>query len=198
MDKVHSSYSSCAIHLKSLVCPNVDKARLGKAQSAFSQLRSIWRSKQYSLKTKKLLCNSNVKSVLLYGSESWRVVKTDTMRLEVFHNNVSGEDARSFGRLKWLRHLLKMEQDRITKVALRWTPPGKRKPGRPKTTWRRTVTHELEQMKLSWGQAQHAAKIRANHDVIKFGTHDKNFIIYDKTYRKGTATYKIQHYGFNC
>ena len=62
------------------------KARLGKAQSAFSQLRSIWRSKQYSLKTKMLLYNSNVKSVLLYGSESWRVVKTDTRKMEVFHN----------------------------------------------------------------------------------------------------------------
>ncbi len=36
------------------------------------------------------------------------------------------------------------------KIALRWTPPGKRKPGRPKTTWRRTVTQELEQMNLSW------------------------------------------------
>ena len=46
------------------------KARLGKAQGAFSQLCSIWKSKQYSLKTKMLLYNSNVKSVMLYGSES--------------------------------------------------------------------------------------------------------------------------------
>ena len=52
------------------------KARLGKSQGAFPQLRPIWRSKQYSLKTKMLLFNSNVKCVLLYGSESWRVVKT--------------------------------------------------------------------------------------------------------------------------
>ena len=49
------------------------KARLEKAQGAFTQLCPIWRSKQYSLKTKMLLFN-NVKSVLLYGSESWRVV----------------------------------------------------------------------------------------------------------------------------
>ena len=41
------------------------KARLGKALGAFSQLRPSWRSKQYILKTKMRLYNSNVKSVLL-------------------------------------------------------------------------------------------------------------------------------------
>ncbi len=46
-------------------------ARLGKAQVVFSLLNPVWRSKQYSLKTKMLIYNSNVKSVLLYGSEGW-------------------------------------------------------------------------------------------------------------------------------
>ena len=45
------------------------KARLGKACGAFARLQSIWKSKQYSLKTKVQLYNINVKSVLLYGSE---------------------------------------------------------------------------------------------------------------------------------
>ncbi len=62
------------------------KTSLRKAQGAFSQLWPIWRSKQYSLKMKMLLYNSNVKSVLLYGSESWRAVKTEMMRMEVFQN----------------------------------------------------------------------------------------------------------------
>ena len=42
-------------------------------------------------------------------------------------------------RLKWLGHVLRMPQDYIPKVALRWTPTGKRNRGRPKTTWRRTI-----------------------------------------------------------
>ena len=78
------------------------KARLGKAQGAFRQLRPIWRSKQYSLKTKILLFKSNVKFYLLHGSESWRVVKTDMRRMEVFHTNMeyaSDEYARSFGQI---------------------------------------------------------------------------------------------------
>ena len=56
-------------------------------------------------------------------------------------------------RLRWLGHVLRMDQARIPKVALRWTPPGKRKTGRPKTTWRRTVMAELSEIKLTWGEA---------------------------------------------
>ncbi len=161
------------------------KARLGKAQGAFARLRPIWKSKQYSLKSKIRLYNSNVKSVLLYGSECWRVIQSDMRRIEAFHNRclrriccifwpnqISNMDLYErtgcqsvvkeikYRRIRWLGHVLRMDQDRIPKVALRWTPPGKRKPGRPKTTWRRTVVAELATMNLSWGQAQHAAKDR--------------------------------------
>jgi hypothetical protein len=55
---------------------------------------------------------------------------------------------------------MRMPQERIPKVALRWTPPGKRKRGRPKTTWRRTVVAELKEMGLTWGEAQAAAQDR--------------------------------------
>jgi len=46
------------------------------------------------------------------------------------------------------------------KVALRWTPPGKRKRGRPKMTWRETVMVKLKEKGLSWGEAQASAKDR--------------------------------------
>ena len=46
-----------------------------------------------------------------------------------------------------------MSPERITKVALSWTPAGKRKRGWPKTTWRKTDEHELKKMGLSWGEA---------------------------------------------
>ena len=52
-----------------------------------------------------------------------------------------------------------MELYRIPRVSLRRTPPGKRKPGRPETTWCRTVTEELVKVNLMWGEAQ-AAKDR--------------------------------------
>ncbi|XP_070549760.1 uncharacterized protein [Ptychodera flava] len=63
-------------------------------------------------------------------------------------------------RLRWLGHVFRMNQNRVPKTALRWPPPGKRRQGRPKTTWHRTVMAELKEMGLTWGEAHHAAKNR--------------------------------------
>ena len=161
------------------------KARLGKARCAFAKLQNIWKSNQYTTKTKIRLYNSNVKSILLYGSECWRVVKGDMAKIGAFHNGCLRKICRIFWpnkisnvalykktgcnsavlemkrrRLRWLGHVLRMPGDSIPKVALRWTPPGKRKRGRPKMTWRQTVMAELREMGLSWGEAQASAKDR--------------------------------------
>ena len=53
-----------------------------------------------------------------------------------------------------------MPNECLPKVALQWTPPGKRKPGRPYTTWKRTVLVEFQDIGYSLGQAQHVAKDR--------------------------------------
>ena len=63
-------------------------------------------------------------------------------------------------RLRWLGHVLRIPQDSIPKVALRWTPTGKRNRGRPKTTWRRTITTELSDIGLTMGEAQVIAQDR--------------------------------------
>ena len=125
--------------------------------------------------------NTLVKSVLLYGSECWRVIKRDMNKINAFHNGrlrrircifwsnkISNEElyrktkSRSVvhvleirrHRIRWLGHILRMDPNRIPKVALRWTPPGKRKQGRLKTTWRRTVMAELKEIGLTWDEAQ--------------------------------------------
>ena len=41
---------------------------------------------------------------------------------------------------------MRMAPNRIPIVALHWTPPGKRKKVRARTTWRRTITSELEEI----------------------------------------------------
>ena len=48
------------------------KARIQKARVAFIMLRKIWTAKQIKTNTKLRIFNSNVKAVLLYGSETWR------------------------------------------------------------------------------------------------------------------------------
>jgi len=47
-------------------------ARIGKARAAFVMLKNVWASKKISTGTKLGIFSSNVKSVLLYGSETWR------------------------------------------------------------------------------------------------------------------------------
>ncbi|XP_077862037.1 uncharacterized protein LOC144343196 [Saccoglossus kowalevskii] len=54
--------------------------------------------------------------------------------------------------------ILRIPQDSIPKTALRWTP--RRNRGRPKTTWRRTITIELAQENLTWSSAEMVAKDR--------------------------------------
>ena len=39
-------------------------------------------------------------------------------------------------------HVLRQNRNSHTNIALSWTPEGKRKRGRPKNTWRRTVERE--------------------------------------------------------
>jgi len=42
---------------------------------------------------------------------------------------------------KWkgIGHTLRKEKENTTRIAMKWNPQGKRKEGRPKQSWRRTV-----------------------------------------------------------
>ncbi|VDO90771.1 unnamed protein product [Schistosoma margrebowiei] len=55
-------------------------ARIGKASAAFLQLKNIWDSKQLSINIKYTIFNTNVKAVLLYGTETWRINTTITKK----------------------------------------------------------------------------------------------------------------------
>ena len=62
------------------------KARINKARHVFVTLRPIWKSSSLSRKNKLRIFNSNVKSVLLYGSETWRVTDTLNKKIQTFIN----------------------------------------------------------------------------------------------------------------
>ena len=57
-------------------------------------------------------------------------------------------------RWAWLGHVLKMDHNSHPRTALTWVPEGKRKRGRPRETWRRTVEKELK--KRTWAEAASA------------------------------------------
>ncbi|VDP31380.1 unnamed protein product [Schistosoma curassoni] len=50
--------------------------RIGKARATYLQLNNIWKPKQLPTNIKFTIFNTNVKTVLLYVSETWRTTKS--------------------------------------------------------------------------------------------------------------------------
>ena len=149
-------------------------ARINKARTAFSQLNKLWNSSTIRLKTKLKIFNSNVKAVLLYGSETWFLNKNLEDKIQVFVNKClrkilkifwpnkisnqelwkkTGQEKMSDEikkkKFRWLGHTLRKDKDDITKYSLKWNPQGQRKRGRPKNTWRRQTNKEIVELDLA-------------------------------------------------
>ncbi|XP_055588419.1 uncharacterized protein LOC129740683 [Uranotaenia lowii] len=78
------------------------ETRIRKARFAFASLRNIWRSRQISLRTKIRIFNSNVKSVLLYGCETWCTYAVTTRKLQVFVNRCLRNIIRAWWPGNWI------------------------------------------------------------------------------------------------
>ena len=149
-------------------------------------LRLIWRSTALTTKTKLRVFGSNVKAVLLYGSETWRLTKGLEQKLQVIINKSPRNSLRIWWPRKinnkeqqagqrpieqeirqrawgWIGHKLRRPDGHVVKRALEWNPQGKRKRGRPQHTWRRTRLAELEGKHLTWNEAKgkgHSTRVR--------------------------------------
>ncbi|CAH8481648.1 unnamed protein product [Schistosoma intercalatum] len=128
-----------------LVCDEIS-ARIQKARLAFANLRHLWRRRDIRLSTKGRVYCAAVRSVLLYGSETWPVRVEDIRRLLVFDHRclrniariswnhrvsnavvrkrVLGKDGKSIDdvvklhQLRWLGHVLRMPNDRLPRRAM--------------------------------------------------------------------------------
>lgn len=67
------------------------------ARAAFIQLKKRWTSREPHVKHKTHINNSNVKSVLLYGTGTWTTTKTTLGNVQAFINSKVG--------LNWVRWL---------------------------------------------------------------------------------------------
>ncbi|CAH8469006.1 unnamed protein product [Schistosoma turkestanicum] len=161
------------------------RARIGKARVAFLQLKNIWNSKQLSNKTKLSIFNTNVKTVLLYGAETWRTTKAIIQKIQVFINSclrkilrirwpdtisnnelwertsqIPVEEEIRKKRWKWIGHTLRKAPNCVTRQALTWNPQGKRKRGRPKNTLRREIEKYMRGMNKHWTELEREAQDR--------------------------------------
>nr|KAG5714060.1 hypothetical protein BaRGS_020388 [Batillaria attramentaria] len=105
-------------------------ARIGKARAAMVMLKNVWASKVVSIRTKLRIFNSNVKSVLLYGCETWRTTKTMQQKIQTFLNTC----LRRIFNIRWPEKIRNEElweragQEPVAKqileeVGLDWTHP---------------------------------------------------------------------------
>ena len=126
------------------------KARIRKARGAFAALKNIWKTNKISNRTKIRLFKSNVLSVLNHG----KVTKSICQMLEVFQNKCLRKILRIYWpnkisntdlhertgmqpislevkrrRWKWIGYVCRMPLTSIPRVAMRWTPGGKRAKG---------------------------------------------------------------------
>ena len=160
-------------------------SRIGQAASAFNKLQRIWKSTILSNSTKIKIYKSNVRSVLLYASETWRTNQKIESRLRGFEGRclrrilrihweqrITNEEISRRTRVnsiimeikkrrwKWLGHILRMDRNRHPHAALRWAPPGKRRRGRPLGTWRRTIESEMREAGKTWNELTWLAQDR--------------------------------------
>ena len=159
------------------------KTRIGKANAIFGRLNNIWKSKTLNTKIKIRLYESLVMSTLLYAAETWPMTVADMKKLEAAHHRwqrkILGvswkdmvrneeirqrtglerlEDILSKRRLRWFGHVQRMDDGRITKQALNWSPKdGRQKRGRPRKNWRKTLMEDLQKIEMDRGEAEDAA-----------------------------------------
>ncbi|XP_048481474.1 uncharacterized protein LOC125489513 [Plutella xylostella] len=167
------------------------EARINKARAVFGQLKNFWRSKNINRNTKIRIFNSNVKTVLLYGCETWFVRKDISYKLQVFINKclrqilgifwprtIRNEDLWTLTnqrpthleildrKWRWIGHSLRQEDSRLTKQALVFAPQGKRRIGRPRITWIRTLAQEIKSINMSWPEVVAAASDRQKWKAV--------------------------------
>ena len=145
----------------------------------------MWKNSRISTRTKLCIFSSNVKSVLLYGSETRKEMKTTTSRLQTFVNCylrrilnmywpevISNEElwrrteetevTTQIKRRKWnwIGHTLRKGNEAIKREALDWNPQGKRWRGRPRHMWQRSVHDEALEKGKSWSEVKRMARNR--------------------------------------
>ena len=114
------------------------KARIGKVRTALLQLKDVWDSEQLSTNINVTIFNTNVKTILLYGAETWRITTTIIKNVQVIINsrlrsilNIRWPDTISSSLLWETTNQLPAEEE-IKKRLWKWIGHTLRKsPGKP-------------------------------------------------------------------
>ena len=149
--------------------------RIVKAQAAFAALqKDLWKQREVNKRVKLQVYLSVVRSTLLYGCETWPLKADDIRRLEAFEyrcfrsilklrwdqritnravlekigNPTELRDSIAKRRLRWLGHVLRMDDSRHPKGCFQFDPAvshnWRRPPGGVRLSWKARVKKDLE------------------------------------------------------
>ena len=158
-------------------------AESGRLREPLEYLRNS--SFPNSLKVR--IFKSNVVSVLLYGSSSWKVSKPITTKLQVlvnrslrriFHiywpNTISNMNLLKMADMQqidviikrhkrgWIGHKLRKDESSVARKTMQWSPLDGigRKKRRPCETWRQTVERQCKNVNKTWSDLKQLAQSR--------------------------------------
>lgn len=156
--------------------------RIIGANKAYWTLRGLLRSKLLSRTTKINLYKSMIRPILTYGCATWTLGKCSAERIDRFERKLLRriigpikeegvyrlrknrevykvyDDLRvsyfvRVQRIKWLGHILRMDNGRVAKLLYLGNPDGVRPRGRPKGRWKDSVAEDLRTAGISSGRA---------------------------------------------
>ena len=162
-----------------IVAATIDvNSRIGTATAAFATLkRGLWSRSNVSIKTKIRIYRTLVLPSLLYGSETWTLLKTDLDKLEVFQmrclrrilgvslldrltnesirmrcqNQPTVDEMVQQRRLKWFGNVCRMSANRIPQRILWGERPQQWRVQRlaPKKTWTKQLEADLKNRRVT-------------------------------------------------
>jgi len=83
---------------------------------------------------------------IISDKDMWKVTGQEDINVEIRKR-----------KFRWIGHTLRKDDGEVPKAALLWKPQGKRKRGRPRNSWRRSVIKEAGR---SWNELRFLAADR--------------------------------------
>jgi hypothetical protein len=149
-----------------------------QARTIIGALSGVSWSKNITRKMEKMIYNSMVKSVLIYGAETCSLYDDDRMRIDATEMDALRRSARiskldrktnwyirgkmnaqdmilddiTRKQLIWYGHVERMDPTRLTKIMIHWKPEGRKKRGRPRSTWKDGIYRAMNGRDLRMGE----------------------------------------------
>ena len=150
------------------VSVSASQAKIRCGWRKFRELRGLLTKRDVTLKLKGKIYAACVRSAMVYGSETWAMTNEEQLCLErterrmlrwmcglSLKDRVSSEEIRERmgvdsvldvvrrGRLRWLGHVLRKDENDWVKKCIDMDVHGRRGRGRPKKTWRQVVEKDM-------------------------------------------------------